>query len=118
RLLVLLHAAQGVLCGRVHAPVTRERDVGVGDELEVLRDARVGDEAEVVVEQLLRGGLALLGLVEHRVVLEDVLPALDRPDLPALRPAADVLRDRLEVPPPPPPPPPPAHALLPLPPPP
>ena len=81
----------------VHAPVACVGDVGVRDELEVLRDARVGDEAQVVVEQLLGGGLALLGLVEHRVVLEEVLPALDRPDLPALRCADDVLRQRLEV---------------------
>ncbi len=41
----------------VHAPVARERDVGVRDELEVLRDAGVGDEAEVGVSS--RRGMAL-----------------------------------------------------------
>src|SRR6266511_2359132 len=81
----------------VHALVAREPDVGVGDELEVLGDAGVGDEPEVVVEQLLRGVLSLLGLVEHGVVLEDVLAALDRPYLPALRFADDVLGQRFEV---------------------
>ena len=96
-LLGCLDHAPHVLDLDVHAPVARERHVRVRDELKVLRDARVGDEAQVIVEQLLGGGLALLGLIEHRVVLEEVLPALDRPDLPALRCADDVLRQRLEV---------------------
>ena len=43
-LLGVLHDPPDVLDLDVHAPVAGERDVGVGDELEVLRDARVGQE--------------------------------------------------------------------------
>jgi hypothetical protein len=81
----------------VHAPVLRVGDVRVRDQLEVVRDARVGEPAEVVVEHALWRGLALLGLVEHRLVLEQVLPALDGPDLPAVELLGDRLRERLEV---------------------
>src|SRR6266540_2484572 len=58
------HAVQ-VLDLDVHAPPARERDHGVGHRLEMVRDARVGEPAEVVVEELLRRRLPLLGQVQH-----------------------------------------------------
>ena len=78
-----VHDAAQVLDLDLDPPSARERDLGVGDQLEVLGHARVGEPAEVVVEEPLAGDLVPLRLVEHRVVLELVLPALDRPDLPA-----------------------------------
>jgi len=56
------HAPQ-ILDLDAHPPLTREPDVGVRNELEVLSDARVRDPAEVVVEELLRRGPVLLGLI-------------------------------------------------------
>ena len=76
------HAAQ-VLHGDPHAPLAREADRGVGNRLQVRLDRRVGQEAEVVVEDGLRRGRARLGAVEDRLVLQEVLAPLDRPDLPA-----------------------------------
>ena len=55
------------------------------------------EPAEVVVEQLGRGGEPLLGQVQHRLVLEQVLAALDRPHLPPRRPGHDPLGERHEV---------------------
>ncbi len=90
------HAPQ-ILDLDAHPPLTCEPNVRIRNELEVRRDARVGEPAEVVVEQLLIGGHSLLGPVEHRVVLELILPPLHGPDLPALRLRDDGLRERREV---------------------
>ena len=82
----------------VETPAARVGDVGVGDQLEVVGHRRVREPAEVVVEQGLIADLALLVEVQDRVVLELVLPPLDRPHLPRTpRPAHDVLRQGQEV---------------------
>ena len=89
------HVSQ-VLDRHSHAPPARVRRAAERKAV-VGRDAGVREPAEVVVEELLRRGLASLHPVGHRVVFEDVLSALDRPHLPVLRPADDVLRERLEI---------------------
>ena len=65
----------------VHPPLARERHRALGHRLEVRADARVVEPAQVVVEQL--PGVDLPGdrAIEHRVVLEQVLAAFDRPHL-------------------------------------
>ena len=63
----------------------------------MVRDARIADPPEVVVEELPVGRPAVLGPVQHRVVLQEVLPALDGPDLPAVGPAGHVPCQRGEV---------------------
>jgi hypothetical protein len=60
-------------------------------------DSGVIQVAEVVVEELARGCRALLDLVDHRLVLEQVLAAFDGPDLPAVGLAGDEVGERLEV---------------------
>ena len=60
-------------------------------------DAAVLQPAEVVVEDLLRRGLAGLEPVEHRLVLEQVLAPLDRPHLPARGLGRQIPRQRREV---------------------
>ena len=89
--------APEVLDLRAHPPVAGEADLGIGDEPEVGAHARVLEVAEVVVEELPRRGLPRLGPVEHAVVLEQVLAALDGPDLPALRARHDAPGERQEV---------------------
>ncbi len=72
-----------VLDGDGHAPLLGEVHGGVGDRLEVRLDGGVLQVAEVVVEQLGRVRPARLERVQGRLVLEQVLAALDRPHLPA-----------------------------------
>ena len=93
-----VHDPAQVLDLDVQPPAAGELDVLVGDQLEVIGHVRIDEPAEVVVEHALARHLVPLPPVEHRVVLELVLPALDRPDLPApLRVADDALGERLEV---------------------
>src|SRR5256885_578081 len=67
------------------------------DGLEGRGVARVVEPARVVVEAWPRGGLPGLGAIKDGVVLEEVLAALDGPDLPLGRARDDALGQRLEV---------------------
>ena len=86
-----------VLDGDVHSPLLGELDGGVRDGLIVMGDARILQVAEVVVEQLRGRGLVLLVQVQLRLVLEQVLSPLDRPDLPATGLRDDPLGEWNEV---------------------
>ena len=71
-----------VLDGDVHPPLLGELDAGARDGLIVMGDARVLQIAKVVIEELCGSGLVVLVQVQLRLVLEQVLPTFDRPDLP------------------------------------
>ena len=96
-LLGLQHHPVQVLDLDLHPPASRERDLRVLDRLVVVGDARIREVAEVVVEQLVAVDHPLLGLVDHGLVFEQVLAALDRPHLPAVGLLRDQARERLEV---------------------
>ena len=86
-----------VLDGDVHTPLLGELNARGGNRLKVTCDARIFDVPEVVVEELRRCRLALLGQVQLRLILEQVLAALNGPDLPAARLRDDPLGKRYEV---------------------
>jgi len=88
-----------ILDGHGHAPVTGKPDgVAVARRpalwLEVLGDRIVAQPADVVVEGLLRGRLAGDEALVHRVVLEQVLAAFNRPHLPVGEGGDDIKRNR------------------------
>src|SRR4029079_4603239 len=56
-----------------------------------------GQVAQVVVEDVAGSRVAAFRGIEHRLVLEEVLATLDRPDLPVRQLADDRLRERVEV---------------------
>ncbi|WP_272477383.1 hypothetical protein [Baekduia alba] len=96
-LLRLQHDAAQVLDLGVNPPLLGVGDLRVRDRSEVRGDRRVLDPTQVVVEHLLRRGLPGLRAVEDRLVLEQVLAPLDRPDLPARRLGDEALGQRREV---------------------
>jgi hypothetical protein len=70
-----------------HSPAARERHRLViaadpSPRLEMLGHRLVAEPAEVVVEHLLARRLSGHEAIAHRVVLEQVLAAVDRPHLP------------------------------------
>ena len=81
----------------VHAPFAGKADARFGNGIEVVFDSRVHDPAQVVVEDFFGAGLAELALVEHRLILEQVLAAFDRPHLPAWDVFDQPLGERHEV---------------------
>ena len=83
--------------GDLHAPLLGELDARIWDRNEVLGDALVDRVPEVVVEHLRGTGLAPLGQVEHRLILEQVLPTFHTPHLPPLLLGHDPPRERDEV---------------------
>src|ERR1019366_5113435 len=86
-----------VLDRDVHSPLLGKFDSRVGDGLIMMGDARILDVAEVVIEQLRSRDLVLLVQIQLGLILEEVLPPLDRPDLPATGLRDDPLGERNEV---------------------
>ena len=85
-----------VLHRDAHPPPAGGRGLGVGGRREVLRHP-AAEPAEVVREQRGDRRAAVPHAVEHRVVLEQVLAPLDRPDLPAGQPRDEAPGEREEV---------------------
>ena len=87
-----------VFDGHVHAPFTSERHGFAGQERQVrLPRGRFREPAQVVVKELLRSCISTLGLVEHRLVLEQVLPPFHGPHLPVGKPFDQRSGERREV---------------------
>ena len=80
-----------------HPPAFGELHLRVGDELEVRLERRVLEPAQVVVVQLRRGRPAGLGAVEFGLILQQVLPSLHGPHLPALLLGHDPLGQGHEI---------------------